>query len=92
VGLYVVAGKPIAARALALVTATPGFKAAIYASETVPPNLKGWTRVSPSARVKEDFTFRIRPNGRLYRNYLLWISELPSDKEKAEIQELSLLK
>jgi hypothetical protein len=92
VGLYVDAGKLIAARGLALVTATPGFKAAVYASETVPPNLKGWTKVSPVAKVKEDHNFRIRTNGHLYRNYLLWISELPPDKEKAEIQELSLLK
>jgi len=92
VGLYVDAGKLLAARGLALVTATPGFKAAVYASETVPPNLKGWTRVSPVAKVKEDYTFRIRTSGRLYRNYLLWISELPPDKEKAQIQELSLLK
>jgi hypothetical protein len=91
VGLYVNAGKPIEARALALVTATPGFKAAVYGSETVPPNLKGWTRVSPAAKVKEDQTFRIQTRGRLYRNYLLWISELP-EGGKAEVQELSLLK
>ena len=47
------------------------------ASETVPPNLKGWIRVSPVATVKEDQTFRIRTRGRLYRYYLLWITELP---------------
>jgi eukaryotic-like serine/threonine-protein kinase len=90
VGLYVDAGKLIAARGLALVTATPGFKAAVYASETVPPNLRGWTLVSPVATVKEDHTFRIHTHGRVYRNYLLWISELP-EEGKAEIQELSLL-
>jgi eukaryotic-like serine/threonine-protein kinase len=91
VGLYVNAGKPIEARALALVTATPGFKAAVYGSETVPPNLKGWTRVSPAAKVKEDQTFRIQTRGRLYHYYLLWISELP-EAGKAEVQELSLLR
>jgi eukaryotic-like serine/threonine-protein kinase len=94
VGLYVDAGKLIAARALALVTATPGFTAAVYASETVPPNLKGWTRLTPSTKVKQDFTFRFDTRGHKYRNYLLWISELPSggDKQKAQIQELSLFK
>jgi eukaryotic-like serine/threonine-protein kinase len=92
VGLYVDAGRLIAARGLALVTATPGFTATVYASETVPPNLKGWTKVSSPAKVNEDHTFRIRTGGHLYRNYLLWISELPSGKEKAEVQELSLLK
>src|SRR3954452_15642784 len=47
VGLYVDAGKRVAARALALVTASPDFKAAVYGSETVPPNLKDWTKLTP---------------------------------------------
>ena len=63
VGLYVDAGKVIAARALALVTATPGFKAAVYGSETVPPKLGGWTRLTPVKQVKEDFTFRFDTRG-----------------------------
>ena len=94
VGLYVDAGKLIAARALALVTATPDFKAAVYASETVPPNLGGWTRLTPVRKVKQDFTFRFDTHGHKYRNYLLWISELPpdGDKQKAQVQELSLFK
>jgi serine/threonine-protein kinase len=92
VGLYVDAGKLIAGRALALVAGTPGFKAAVYASETVPPNLKNWARLTPVRRVKEDFTFRFNTHGRKYRNYLLWISELPPDKEKAQVQEMSLFK
>jgi hypothetical protein len=92
VGLYVDAGRLIAARGLALVTATPGFKAAVYASETVPPNLAGWTRLTTVMHVKQDFTFRFGTRGHKYRNYLLWISDLPPDKEKAKVQELSLFK
>jgi eukaryotic-like serine/threonine-protein kinase len=95
VGLYVNAGKLIAARALALSTGTPGFKAAVYASETVPPRLNGWTRLTEVRRVKQDFTFRFTTRGRKYRNYLLWISELPTGGEggdQAAIQELSLFK
>jgi hypothetical protein len=91
VGLYVDAGKPVAGRGLTLATATPGFRAAVYASETVPANLHGWTRVSPVQDVQQDHTFRIRTRERLYRYYLLWISELP-DGGKAEVQELSLLR
>ena len=90
-GLYVDAGRLIAARGLTLVTATPGFRAAVYASETVPPTLADWTRVSPVERVNEDHTFRIRTQRRKYRYYLLWISALPEDG-KAEVQELSLLR
>jgi serine/threonine-protein kinase len=91
VGLYVDAGKPIKARGLTLVTATTGFTAAVYGSETVPASLRDWTRLAPPQKVKEDHTFRLRTQGRLYRYYLLWISGLPEEGE-AEIQELSLLK
>jgi serine/threonine-protein kinase len=91
VGLYVDAGRPIEARGLTLATATPRFTAAIYASETVPANLRGWTRVSPMETVSQDHTFRIQTRGRLYRYYLLWISELP-DGGKAQVQELALLR
>jgi serine/threonine-protein kinase len=91
VGLYVDAGKLIRGRGLTLVTATPGFRAAVYGSETVPANLRGWTRLAPTAGVAEDHTFRLRTRSRLYRYYLLWINELPEDG-KAEVQELSLLK
>jgi eukaryotic-like serine/threonine-protein kinase len=91
VGLYVDAGRLVAGRGLTLVTATPGFRAAVYASETVPPNLGGWTRVSPVEGVNEDHTFRLRPRGRMYRYYLLWINKLPEDG-RAEVQELSLLR
>src|SRR5215213_3097272 len=91
VGLYVDAGKLLKARGLTLVTATPGFTAAVYGSETVPAKLRGWTLLSPTAKVNEDHTFRLRTRGRVYRYYLLWISALPEDG-KAEVQELSLLK
>jgi serine/threonine protein kinase len=91
VGIYVDAGKLIAARGLTLVTATPHFKARVYASETVPANIRGWVPVSPVQEVQQDHTFRLRTRGRKFRNYLLWITELP-EQNKAEIQELSLLK
>jgi eukaryotic-like serine/threonine-protein kinase len=91
VGLYVDAGSLIGARGLTLSTATPGFRAAVYASETVPANLRGWTRVSPERKVGQDQTFRLRTRGRKYRYYLLWITELP-EGGKAAVQELSLLR
>jgi eukaryotic-like serine/threonine-protein kinase len=91
VGIYVDAGKLIPARGLSLVTATPHFKARVYASETVPANIRGWVPVSPIQEVNEDHTFRLKTRGRKFRNYLLWITELP-EQNKAEIQELSLLK
>jgi serine/threonine-protein kinase len=91
VGIYVDAGKPITGRGLSLVTATPGFRARVYASETVPANIGGWVPVSPVQEVEEDHIFTLRTRGRKFRSYLLWITELP-EQNKAEIQELSLLK
>src|SRR5687768_5548202 len=91
VGLYVDAGSLIRGRGLTLATATPGFRAAVYGSETVPANLRGWTRVSPTQTVEQDHTFRLRTRGRVYRYYLLWISRLPEENE-AQVQELSLLR
>jgi eukaryotic-like serine/threonine-protein kinase len=91
VGIYVDAGKRIAARGLALVTATPHFRARVYASETIPANIAGWVPVSPVQDVEQDHTFRLRTKGRKFRNYLLWITKLP-EQNKAQVQELSLLK
>jgi eukaryotic-like serine/threonine-protein kinase len=91
VGIYVDAGKPISARALSLVTSTPGFKARVFASETVPANISGWVPASPDQKVGEEHIFRLRNRTRKFRNYLLWITELP-EQNKAEIQELSLFK
>ncbi|HMJ97097.1 MAG TPA: protein kinase, partial [Thermoleophilaceae bacterium] len=91
VGIYVDAGKPIAARGLALVTGTPRFKARVYASETVPESIAAWVPVSPTQEVQQDHTFRLKTKGRKFTNYLLWITELP-EQNRAEVQELSLLK
>jgi len=91
VGIYVDASKPIAARGLSLATATPHFKARVYGSETVPAAIRGWESLSPVREVNEDHTFRFSTRQRKFRYYLLWITELPP-QNKAEIQELSLLK
>jgi hypothetical protein len=57
----------------------------------VPANIRGWVPVSPVQEVKQDHTFRLKTRGRKFRYYLLWLTELPP-QNKAEIQELSLLK
>jgi eukaryotic-like serine/threonine-protein kinase len=90
VGLYVDVGEPIAARQLDLVTSTPRFRAAVYASNTVPGALRGWTKVSTTERVSQDQSFPLDTARRKFRNYLLWISALPPDGGKAEVQELAL--
>src|SRR5215204_2852673 len=46
VGLYIDTGSAVAARQLDLVTSTPGFRAAIYASNSVPAEIEGWKKLS----------------------------------------------
>jgi eukaryotic-like serine/threonine-protein kinase len=89
VGLYIDTGNRVAARQLDLVTSTPGYTAAVYASDSVPSRIERWTKVSPNVRVKEEQAIRLNTARQEFRNYLLWISELP-EGGKAVVKELSL--
>jgi hypothetical protein len=91
VGLYVDASAPVAARRLILVTSTPGFQAEVYGSNTVPGDIKGWTKVSARTKVAEKQRIGLRTRGRKYRYYLLWIVSLPSGN-RADVRELGLKK
>jgi eukaryotic-like serine/threonine-protein kinase len=91
VGLYIDTGSAVAARQLDLVTSTPGFRAAIYASNSVPAEIEGWKKLSRTVTVKQDQRFELNTALRKFRNYLIWISQLPQGG-KAVIRELSLKK
>jgi hypothetical protein len=91
VGLYVDAGKPVAARQLTLVTSTPGYQARVYAGNTVPDDItsKDWTAVSGKAKVMQDERIQLDTAGRPFRYYLVWITTLPAGN-RADIGELAL--
>jgi serine/threonine protein kinase len=89
VGLYLDTENRVAARRLDLVTSTPGFRAAVYASDSVPSRIERWTKVSPTVRVKENQAIPLDTARQEFRNYLLWINKLPEDG-KAVVKELSL--
>jgi len=89
VGLYLNAGSPMSARRLDLVTATPGYQVAVYAANTVPGDIKDWTKVSTRTKVKETTKIPLDTAGRKVRYYLVWIVSLPPGN-KADIRELSL--
>jgi hypothetical protein len=89
VGLYVNAGRPVAARRLDVVTSTPGFTAIVYAANSVPGDIRDWTRVSGRTRVGETEEIQLDAAGQRFRYYLLWVVELPPGN-KADIRELSL--
>jgi eukaryotic-like serine/threonine-protein kinase len=91
VGLYVNAGSRVVARELDVVTSTPGFAAALYASDSVPSRLQDWHKVSPTVTVRREQAFQLDTAGQGFRNYLLWISALP-EGGKATIKELALKK
>jgi eukaryotic-like serine/threonine-protein kinase len=91
VGLYVDAGRPIPARRLSLVTSTPGFGAAVYASNTVRGSINGWQKVSSTERVRQKQVFQLDlGQNQQFRNYLIWITQLPPDEGKAKIEEVRL--
>jgi len=91
VGLYVDAGRPVAARRLSLVSPEPGFEAEVYAADDVPREVGDWTRVAGPIEVGETARIRLRPAGRA-RNYLVWITRLAPGRRRAAISEISLLR
>ena len=91
VGLTLDAGSPVAARRLDLTTPTPGFTASVYAADQVPEDIAGWRKVSDDTRLSETGRIAIDTLDRRFRHYLVWITDL-GESEKAEIQELTLLR
>jgi hypothetical protein len=89
VGLYVNAGSRVAARQMDVVTSTPGFTAAVYASDSVPSRIQDWHKVSGTTTVKREQKIQLDTAGRGFRNYLLWITKLPEDG-RVTIKELAL--
>jgi serine/threonine-protein kinase len=89
VGIYIDTDSRVAARQMDLVTSTPGFTAAVYASDSVPSRIERWTKVSPNVQAKENQAIPLDTARQEFRYYLLWISELP-EAGKAVVQELSL--
>ena len=91
VGLYVSTNGPIAARQMDVLSGTPGYKAAIYAANNVPADIGGWKKVSPTLTAKQEQAYPLDTAGERFRNYLLWISELP-EGGKVTVKELALKK
>jgi hypothetical protein len=91
VGIYLDTGSRVAARQLDVATSTPGFRAVVYADDSVPSKLSEWQRVSGTVRVDKNERIQLDTARQSFRNYLLWISELP-ESGKAVIKELSLKK
>ena len=102
-GLYLDAAPGVQARAIQIQTPTPGFTAAIYASndfregmpygDPTPLTQRGWTQLAPVRAIGASTTIPLGNPGDIpYRYYLIWITSLPPSSEKAEIQEATLFR
>jgi eukaryotic-like serine/threonine-protein kinase len=79
VGLYLDAGKDVAAKSLEVRSADPGWDLVVYGSSGPPPeDLDGWTQVGRRADMETHQTVDLDSNGKRYRYYLLWITKLAS--------------
>jgi eukaryotic-like serine/threonine-protein kinase len=102
-GLYLDAAPGVKARAIEIMTPTPGFQAGIYAAKSFDESLaygetaslaqRGWTQLAPARAIGANTTISLsNPADALYRYYLIWIVKLPPSNELAEIAEVTLFK
>jgi serine/threonine-protein kinase len=90
VGLYVNGSAPVSARQLDVYSSTPGWRAQIYAANTVPAGIEGWGSPIATADVTAPRTrFTLDTAGRSFRYYLVWIVKLPPAGQVA-IDEVKL--
>jgi eukaryotic-like serine/threonine-protein kinase len=100
-GIYLDAAPGLRARAIEIQTPTPGFAAAIYASNRFDSSLplgapeslaqRGWAQLAPARTIPAQTTIPLETAGR-YRYYLVWIVRLPPGSDAAEISELTLFR
>ncbi|HEX4563537.1 MAG TPA: protein kinase [Solirubrobacteraceae bacterium] len=103
VGIYLDAAPGVAGRAIEIQTPTPGFAAAVYASnnvvpfttygETTPLSARGWQGpFAQESYVRSGAILHLSDGRTKYRYYLVWLTTLPAHSEFASISELTLFK
>jgi len=87
-------GGGLAARELELRTPTPGFSVEIYVAKgSTPASItSGWTKVGGPVAVRRSETIKLDTAGQRFRRYLVWIRQLASDQQRAEISEILLFR
>ena len=93
VGLIIEPRAPAAARALDVVTPTPGWSAEVYASNERPDDLEGWGHhIGSVDDIGDEERIELDSAGQELSNYLLWITALPEGQPRATVAELTLRK
>ena len=93
VGIYVEARSPVAARALKVISPTPGWDAEVYASNETPAALSDWgPKLGQVSDAGETAQIQLDPAGNKFKRYLLWFVTLPEDEQQVQVSELTLLR
>jgi serine/threonine-protein kinase len=95
VGTYLDAGRPVIARAMRIVTPTPGWDVELYVAKgPVPSSIDEWTPVGGGAVNEKRKTYSLDTGGQPFQYYLVWVSKLtdgPNGEFSAGISEVQLL-
>jgi eukaryotic-like serine/threonine-protein kinase len=98
VGIFIDTDPAVAARAMKVLSGTPGYAATIYGSAAAdaPTGAPGddptWTKLASTDSADSKQTFNFDSNTTSYRHYLLWITQLPAGQNSAKIAEIALYK
>lgn len=99
--MFLDASPGVAAKALEVLTPTPGFSAQVYAADNINLGLpygdstslkaRGWQGpIGVDSSVASGAKIRLQVGGHQYRFYLLWITELPPGSQSVTLAELTL--
>jgi eukaryotic-like serine/threonine-protein kinase len=94
VGLYVDAEPRVDATAVEIQTPQPGWRMELYAARKPPPEDQWpssvWTRVGSGTVERRKQRFDLGTDGRSFRYYLVWITQLPPGEGRVEITQATL--
>jgi tRNA A-37 threonylcarbamoyl transferase component Bud32 len=94
VGIYVDAAPSVAASSIEIDTPKTGWIAELYVAPDgpAPTNMPDplWTRAGGGTVRHRQQRFTLRTDGKAYRYYLVWITELPPGESRVEISDVSL--
>ncbi len=74
-------------------TPTPGWDGAVYVSSSVPKTWPStaWKKVATITAATRKTTLDLDTAGQPYRYYLIWITKLPSTRQRVQLSEVDLL-
>jgi serine/threonine-protein kinase len=93
VGLYVDAGRPLAAKAIEVRSKRGGWSFEVRGAATsAPAGLAGWNRLAKVASARQRQPVELRTGAKRYRYYLIWITRLAPESGgyRVEISDVRL--